>query len=244
MQLHLDRDRFALARCHCRKQRVDGVSLLGHHVGAERATDELRGADAEHLLQRGVDLHRPALVVQAKDPDRGALEQRPESSQRSRLSRARLDLRRSRDRRRQHHRQHLERVAVLLVQTALGAAHHVQRADHLAAAQQWHADQALVPALRAKLLVDPGVVGCVLDEDRLPALDRKARDRARDRTASVERLDRDARHRAGVQHRPLDQVDHRAVRAGDRLRALGDQLDDALQLFAGGRDVAPGLDDQ
>ena len=33
-------------------------------------------------------------------------------------------------------------------------------------------------------------------------------------------------------------------RAGDRLRALRDQLDDALELFAGGRDVAPGLDDQ
>ena len=147
LAVHLDRHRLALARRNRRKQRVNGVPLLGHDVLAERATDELRGADAEHLLERGVDLHGPSLCIQAEDPDRGAVEQRPEPSQRSRLIRARLGLRGPRDRRREHHRQHLQRVAILLVEAILGAAHDVERADYVGAAQQRHADQTFVTQL-------------------------------------------------------------------------------------------------
>ena len=54
----------------------------------------------------------------------------------------------------------------------------------------------------------------------------------------------DPADRPGVQHVAVDQVDHRAVRAGDRLRALGDDLHDRLQIASGPADLALGLEDQ
>ncbi len=65
-----------------------------------------------------------------------------------------------------------------------------------------------------------------------------------ERPARVEHRLCDPAHRPGVEHVAVDQVDHRTVRAGDRLRTLRDELHDRLQVASGPADLALRLEDQ
>ncbi|HEY3726388.1 MAG TPA: hypothetical protein VGL51_04385 [Solirubrobacteraceae bacterium] len=211
----------------------------------ERELLKLGGGRAEHLLERRVGLEHPTLAVDSEDPDRRAVEQGPKPPERARLPAPGLELGRSADGRREHHREHLQGLAVVLVEPVLpGATHHVQRADHLGSLKQRHADQRLVADHRPQVLVDARVVGGVLHQQRLAAVDGVASHRGRDRALGVLDHAGDSGHRAGVEHVALDQVDHRAVGAGDRLRAVGDQRHHRFQAVVGGGDLALGLDDQ
>ena len=134
------------------------------------------------------------MLVKPQDPDRCLIEQRAEAVDRDRLGLARFDLGGAGDNRREHDRDHLERLAVLLARRALvRLAHHVEGADHLWSTEQRHADQRLIADPGAHRLVDPRVVRAVLDQDRLTVGDREAGDRPGDRPPRVERADRGCR---------------------------------------------------
>ena len=179
----------------------------------------------EHLLERRVDLDDAPVAVHPHDADRGALEQGPKARQRLGLApggpRAR---RRGRPRPRAPPRaspasRGRPRRAAIRV-----AAHHVERPDHLGAAAQGHADQRLVADRARSSWLIRGSLRGVLDQQRLAALDRVAGDRGGDRPHGVDAGAAMPLAAAGVEIVAVDQVDHRAVGADDRLRALGDEL--------------------
>ena len=241
----LEPERLALAEHERAEQLLGTLEVLGVDVVAHDHLAELRGGVAEHLLERRVRLDGPAVAAETQDPDRDALEERPEPGQRLRLTASSLELGSVAHRRRQHDGEHLERLAVVLVQPGrLRTAHHVHRPDDLAATEQGNADERRIPDRRSQLLVDAGIVRRILDQQRKSALDRVLRDRALERPARVEDRPGDPADGPGVKHVAVDQVDHRAVRAGDRLRALRDDLHDRLQIASGTADLALRLEDQ
>jgi hypothetical protein len=230
---------------HLGQEPVDDVPVVAQQMLGEARAGQLVGADPQHLLERRVDLDAHAVGVQAQDADRGAVEQGAEAGDGARLVAASLELGHPGDRRPEHHGEHLQGLAIVLIEALLlGTAHHVQGADHLVAPEQRDADQRRVAHLGALDLVDAGVADRVLDQHRLPTLDRVAGHRARDRPPRVERAGGDAADGARVDHLAVDQVDHGPVGADDRLGAVGHDLHDRLEIIAGGHDAPLGLDDQ
>ncbi|HET8977689.1 MAG TPA: hypothetical protein VFN87_05985 [Solirubrobacteraceae bacterium] len=230
---------------HLRQQLLDDLGVVTGEMLGEAQPLQLPSLHAQHLLKRGVGLDRHPQRVEAQDPNRRPLKQRAEASDRPRLGAARLHLGDPRHRRREHHRQHLKRLPVVLGEPVLvGLAQHVERADHLRAAKQRHADHGAMADRLQQSLVDPRVMSRVLDEHGLPALDGEPSHRSGEGAAPGRDTGADAGDHARVERVAVDEADHRAIGTEDRLRPLADELHNALQVIAGGRDGALGVEDQ
>jgi hypothetical protein len=220
------------------EQRDAALHVVGMGVVAEARDGELGAGAPEHLRDGRIRLRRAPVGAQHHDPDRRALEERAEAADR-------LELARLAHRGREHHGEHLHRLAVGLGQRrALRADHHVERADHARPVEQRHADQRFVADHPLELAVHARIGLAVLDQQRLALGDRILDDRRGQRADRAEHADGGPRRRGGQEHVvALEHAHHRAVGARQLLAALGDHAHDRVEVAADGGKLPLRLDD-
>ena len=227
---------------HPRERRPRRLLVLGRREVGDLAAAQRLGVVAEHVLERRVRLDDPPARIGEQHPGDRARERRLEPCERSHLAAPGVELRRAADRGRQRDREQLERLTLLVAEPVVEvAAHDVQRGDRLVAREQRHADQREVADALLHLLVDPRVADRVADQQRVVRVDRMPDDRSGQRPAFVQQLGHDAARAGDQELVSLDQADDRAVRAGQRHRALDDEVQHRVQIDARRGDVAQGL---
>ena len=143
---------------HLLEQLLVALDVLRMGVVAQRHRAKLGHRVAEHQLERGVRIQEAALRRHQRDADGGALVDRLEPRERLDLLALRLELRGVAERRREHHRQELQRLEILLREEVGLARDDDQLADRLLAVTELHRDGRAHPELvgqRARIADPP-----------------------------------------------------------------------------------------